>query len=300
MNVLVDDLFEAYAARIKNLDWMSPATKKKALGKLRMMTRKIGYPNKWRSYKGLEIKADDYAGNLVRASLHEHKRQMKKLSKPVDRNEWFMYPQTVNAYNAPNLNDIAFPAAILQAPFFDATADDAVNYGSIGTVIGHEITHGFDDEGAKFDGKGNLKSWWTAADKKRFTKKSQVLVKQFNQYEVAHGVKVNGQLTLGENIADLGGASIAFDALQNRLKKTGRKDIEGFTPEQRFFLGFAVFERELSRPEIEKLIALTDPHSPGKFRINGPASNLPEFYEAFGVTEKHALYRKPSDRAKIW
>jgi putative endopeptidase len=300
VNVLVDDLFEAYAARIKNLDWMSPATKKKALGKLHMMTRKIGYPNKWRSYKGLLIKADDYAGNLVRASLHEHKRQMKKLSKPVDRNEWFMYPQTVNAYNAPNLNDIAFPAAILQAPFFDTTADDAVNYGSIGTVIGHEITHGFDDEGAKFDGKGNLKSWWTAADKKRFKKKSQVLVSQFNQYEVAHGVKVNGQLTLGENIADLGGASIAFDALQNRLKKTGRKDIEGFSPEQRFFLGFAVFERELSRPEIEKLIALTDPHSPGKFRINGPASNLPEFYEAFGVTEKHALYRKPNQRAKIW
>lgn len=300
MNQLVDDLFAAYEARIKGLDWMSEETKKKALIKLKKMTRKIGYPDKWRSYAGLVITHDDYVGNLIRSAEHEHKRQLKKLGKKVDRGEWFMYPQTVNAYNAPNLNDIAFPAAILQPPFFDINADDAVNYGSIGSVIGHEMTHGFDDEGAKFDANGNLKNWWTAADKKRFKEKSTVVERQFNQYEVSGGVKVNGKLTLGENIADLGGVSIAYDAYQMHLKKTGRKDIGGFTPEQRYFLGFAVFERELTRPEFERTHTLIDPHSPGQFRINGPASNLPEFYDAFGVTPNHKLYRKPNQRAKIW
>lgn len=297
---VVDDLFRAYEARIKNLDWMSSATKKKALTKLHQMNRKLGYPDKWKSYKGLVIKSDDYFGNIIRATLKEHTRTMRRLKKPVDRKEWFMTPQTVNAYCSFGLNDVVFPAAILQPPFFSVTADDAVNYGSIGSVIGHEITHGFDDQGSKFDGHGNRKTWWTAEDQKRFNAKAKVLVKEFNTYGVADGLMVNGQLTLGENIADLGGASIAFDAYQLRLQKTGRKDIDGFTPEQRFFMSFALFERENRRPEAEKTQVLTDPHSPGQFRINGPCSNLPEFYAAFNVQKGDKLYREPSKRAKIW
>ncbi len=300
VNAIVDDLFTAYEARIKNLDWMSSATKKKATKKLHQVNRKLGYPDKWRSYKGLVITPDDYFGNIVRASLYEHKRAMRRLVKPVDRKEWFMYPQTVNAYCSFGLNDVVFPAAILQRPFFSVDADDAINYGAIGSVIGHEITHAFDDQGSKFDGKGNRKTWWTKQDSARFTKKAKVLVKQFNEYQVTGGIKVNGQLTLGENIADLGGASIAFDAYKLRLAKTGGKIIDGFTPEQRFFLGLALFERENKRPEAEKTAVLTDPHSPGIFRINGPASNLPEFYEAFGVKKGDKLFRSPSSRAKIW
>ncbi|MFA6519407.1 MAG: M13 family metallopeptidase [Candidatus Paceibacterota bacterium] len=300
IKVVVADLFEAYEARIKNLDWMSDTTKKKAVRKLHQMTRKLGYPDTWKSYKGLVIKPDEYFGNAVRASLFEHARAMRRLKKRVDRTEWFMTPQTVNAYCNFGLNEVVFPAAILQPPFFDTNADDAVNYGSIGSVIGHEITHGFDDQGSKFDGKGNRKTWWTKKDQTLFDAKAKVLVKEYNGYTVADGLKVNGQLTLGENIADLGGASIAYDAYKHRLEKTGRKDIDGFTPEQRFFLSFGLFERENRRPESEKTAVLTDPHSPGKYRINGPASNLPEFYEAFGVKKGDRLYRAPKDRAKIW
>lgn len=301
IKTVVADLFEAYEMRIRHLDWMSSATKRKAVQKLRQMTRKLGYPDKWRSYRGLLIQSDDYFGNAVRATLFEHARAMRRLTKPVDRKEWFMNPQTVNAYCNFGMNEIVFPAAILQPPFFNAdAADDALNYGAIGAVIGHEITHGFDDQGCKFDGKGNRKTWWTKIDSTRFAKRAKVLVKQFDKYEVADGLKVNGRLTLGENIADLGGASIAYDAYQLRLAKTGRKDIGGFTPEQRFFLGLALFERENRRPEMEKTQVLTDPHSPGTFRINGPASNLPEFCAAFGVRKGDALYRKPGERAKIW
>ncbi len=300
MNLLVDDLFTAYEARLKSLDWMTPTTKKKALLKLRALNRKIGYPDKWKNYTGLEISAADYVGNVIRTNEFEHKRTMKKLNGPVDRGEWFMYPQTVNAYFSPNLNDIAFPAAILQPPFFDLQADDAVNYGCIGAVIGHEITHGFDDQGSKMDHQGNLKSWWTPADKKRFEAKARKVEKQFNQYVVADGLKVNGKLTLGENIADLGGLSIAYDAYQLSLKRSGRKDIDGLTPEQRFFISFAVFERENSRPEFVKMQVLTDPHSPGIFRINGPVSNCNEFYEAFGVSKTDKLYRAPKDREMVW
>ena len=297
---VVADLFTAYETRIKHLDWMSPATKKKALKKLHQVTRKLGYPDKWKSYRGLVIRPDAYFDNAVRATLFEHARVMRRLKKPVDRKEWFMTPQTVNAYCSFGLNDIVFPAAILQPPFFSVHADDAINYGGIGTVIGHEITHSFDDQGSKFDGTGNRKTWWTKQDRVRFEKKAKVLVKEFNGYSVVDGLKVNGKLTLGENIADLGGASIAFDAYKLRLAKTGRKDVGGFTPEQRFFLGFALFERENRRPEAEKTQVLTDPHSPGKFRINGPASNLPEFYAAFGVKKGDKLYRIPQNRAKIW
>lgn len=300
MDTLVDDLFLAYEARIKSLSWMSAPTKRKALAKLRALNRKIGYPKKWKSYKGLEIRADDYAGNILRMSEFVHDREMKKLKKSIDRDEWFMYPQTVNAYFAPNMNDIVFPAAILQPPFFSLNSDDAVNYGAIGAVIGHEITHGFDDEGSKFDAKGNLKSWWSAQDRKKFEMKAKKVERQYDRYTVADGLKVNGKLTLGENIADFGGLSIAYDAYQLQLARTGRRDIDGFTPEQRFFIGFAIFERENSRPEAVKTQVLTDPHSPGIFRINGPVSNFEPFYEAFGVTKKDALYRAPANREMVW
>ena len=300
MNVLVDDLFEAYEARLKALPWMTPATKKKALKKLASMNRKIGYPDKWKSYAGLTITPNDYVGNATRSALHGHAREMKKLKKPIDRGEWFMFPQTVNAYFAPNLNDIVFPAAILQPPFFNVDADDALNYGSIGTVIGHEITHGFDDQGSKYDHNGNLKSWWTDEDRKSFEKRAEIIKKQYDAYTVADGVHVNGQLTLGENIADLGGFAIAYDAYQLRLKKTGRKDLDGYTPEQRFFLGTALFERENSRPEFQKTQVLTDPHSPSEFRINGPASNMEPFYDAFGVKKGDGLYREPEVRTTVW
>ena len=279
---------------------MSSATKKKALKKLREMNRKLGYPDKWKSYKGLVIRPDDFAGNAMRVSEYEHRRALRRLGRPVDHKEWFMSPQTVNAYCSFGLNDIVFPAAILQHPFFDVSADDAFNYGAIGSVIGHEITHGFDDQGCKFDGKGNRKTWWTKEDQARFKKKARRLVKEFGGYEVESGLRVNGELTLGENIADLGGLSIAFDAYQLRLEETGRTDIGGHTPEQRFFLGYAATEREQERPEFRKMQVLTNPHSPSRFRVNGPLSNLPEFYEAFGVKKGDKLYREPKERAKIW
>lgn len=297
---MVDDVFSAYEAHIQALDWMHTTTKKKALLKLRKMTRKIGYPDRWRSYKGLHIHPDEYVQNVIHLSLFVHRREMRKLTKIVDRKEWHMNPQTVNAYCNQSMNEIVFPAAILQPPFFNLFADDAVNYGSMGTVIGHEMTHNFDDQGAKFDARGNLKNWWTAEDTKRFKKKAKPLSTQFSAYTVADGVPVNGQLTLGENIADLGGLDIALDAYRLVLKKEGRKDIDGFTPEQRFFLSFAVFERELTRPEVEKMLAINDPHSPARHRINGTVTNSSGFYEAFGVKKGDKLYREPKSRIKIW
>jgi putative endopeptidase len=300
MDELVDDLFAAYAARIKNLDWMSKATKHKALVKLRAMNRKIGYPTKWKSYKGLVILAGDYFGNVLRSSTYEHHRNMNKLDKPIDRGEWYMSPQTVNAYFSANLNDIVFPAAILQWPFFDAHADAAVNYAGIGSVIGHEITHGFDDQGAKFDHKGNLKRWWTKEDVKRFTKKTKPFIAQADKEEAVDDVYINGQLTLGENIADSGGLIIAYDAYQKHLHKTERKMVGGLSPEERFFLGFAQMEREVARPEGIKMRALTDPHAPAPWRINGPLSNFEPFYKTFGIKKGHKLHRPSSSRAQIW
>ena len=296
---LVSDIFAVYEERLKKLDWMSPATKKKALKKLHTMTRKIGYPKRWKSYKGLVIKPNDYFGNVLRSALYEHRRNLKKLGKKVDRDEWHMTPQMVNAYYNPTTNTIAFPAAILQPPYFSSLQDDALNYGAIGGVIGHEMTHGFDDEGSQFDAHGDLKSWWTTEDRKRFERKAKVLEKQFNAYAL-HGVKVNGKLTLGENIADLGGYAIALDAYHRHLAKVGHTVIDGLTPLQRFFFGMALDWRTLSRPEFQKTMMLIDPHSPEIFRTNGPVSNLPEFYEAFGVKKGDKLYRAPKERAKIW
>lgn len=299
VNAIVDDLIAAYARRIRDVDWMSPTTKKRAIVKLRSMRRKLGYPEKWKSYRGLAVTPDDHFGNAMRSHEYELRRELKKLGGPIQREEWFMYPQTVNAYYAPTLNDIVFPAGILQHPFFDAGADDSVNYGAMGMVIGHELTHGFDDQGAKFDAKGNLKNWWTKRDKERFESRGKVIKRQYDNY-VVEGLHVNGTLTLGENIADLGGLVIAFDAYKRRLKKAKQKDIDGFTPEQRFFLGYAQCEHELRRPEMQKLAILTDPHSPSICRVNGPLSNMPEFYEAFGVKKGDKLYRSPAQRAKIW
>ena len=300
MDALVDDLFDAYAVRIKKLDWMSAATKRKALLKLRAMNRKIGYPKKWRSYKGLAVLANDYFGNMLRGGTYEHYRNMRKLGRPIDRAEWYMSPQTVNAYFSATLNDIVFPAAILQWPFFDARADAAVNYAGIGSVIGHEITHGFDDQGAKFDAKGNMKKWWTAVDEKKFTKKTKPFIAQADIEEAADGVYINGRLTLGENMADSGGLIIAYEAYQKHLKKTGRKNIGGLSPEERFFLGFAQMEREVARPETIKMRALTDPHAPAPWRINGPLSNFEPFYQTFTLKKGDKLFRPPSSRAQIW
>ena len=300
MDELVSDLFAVYEARIKQLDWMSGPTKKKAVKKLRTMERKIAYPKKWKSYAGLVIKKGDYAGNLLRSAEFEHKRELRKLGKPIDRHEWLMTPQTVNAYFNPPMNEIVFPAAILQWPFFDPKADAAINYAGIGSVIGHEMTHGFDDEGSKFYHQGNLKNWWRKDDRQRFEKRARLIVAQANAHQVEPGVHLNGKLTLGENIADLGGLVIAWDAYQSYLKKHGRRDIQGFSPEQRFFLGFAQMERELSRPEVKKLAALTDPHAEAPFRINNPVANFAPFAEVFKVKKSDKLYRDPKQRAEIW
>jgi len=299
INELVDNLFIAYKLRIQKITWMSEATKKKALLKLSQITRKLGYPDKWKSYRGLVITPNTYYENIVRTVAYEQKRNYKKLGKKVDRKEWFTPPQTVNAFYDPNMNQIVFPAGILQPPFFDPNGDDAINYGAMGSVIGHELTHAFDDSGSKFDGKGNYKNWWTKEDRKRFDKRAQMLVKQFNQFKVGD-LAVNGKLTLGENIADLGGLAIAYDAFQLYLKKNPLKTINSFTPEQRYFFGLAMFEIAHARPEFERMMIMVDPHSPAKYRVNGPFSNLESFYKAFNVKKGDALYRAPKGRAEIW
>ncbi|MFQ5540794.1 MAG: M13 family metallopeptidase [Candidatus Paceibacteria bacterium] len=298
-NDMVDDIFTAYEKHIEAITWMSAKTKKKALKKLSLITRKLGYPDKWKSYKGLVVRPDTYYKNVVNAVRFEQKRNLSKLGKNVDRKEWFMPPQTVSAYYDPNMNQIVFPAGILQPPFFDPNGDDALNYGAIGSVIGHELTHGFDDSGAKFDGYGNYRNWWTKEDRKRFERRANALVRQFNKYTVGN-LQVNGKLTLGENIADLGGLAIAYDAFQLHLKKHGGKRRHGFTPEQRYFLGLAMFETAHARPEFERMLVIIDPHSPAKYRVNGPLSNLESFYKAFNVVPGDRLYRPPSKRARIW
>ena len=301
MLVMVQDIFEAYRKRISNLEWMTSQTKKKALDKLNLINSKIGYPAKWEKYKKLKIDNNSYILNCWRAHEFALKKMLGKLGKPIDRKEWHMTAPTFNAYYWPNLNEIVFPAGILQPPSFDLEATDAMNYGAIGAVIGHELTHGFDDEGCKFDGHGNLKEWWNKEDKKSFDLKAKKLIKQYDQYEVIPGVYCNGSLTLGENIADIGGVAIAFDALQNRLEKTGKREIiNGFTPEQQFFIANARDWAGGVRPEQERQNIITDPHSPFKLRVNAVLSNVDEFYKAFDLKPSSRLYRKPSDRTMIW
>lgn len=300
MLALVNNLQSTYADRIKRLDWMSDATKQKALAKLNTFMKKIGYPDKWRNYDALKISGDNYVQNIMNSSAFEYEYMVSKLGKPVDKTEWQMTPPTVNAYYNPAFNEIVFPAGILQYPFFDQDADDAVNYGGIGTVIGHEMTHGFDDQGAQYDADGNLNNWWSEEDAKKFAQKTGMVVTQFNNYTVLDSVHVNGSLTLGENLADLGGLAIAYEAFKKTKQGQGNEKIDGFTPDQRFFLSWAQVWRANSRDEETASRIMTDPHSPGEWRVNGPLSNMPEFYKAFNVQASNKMYRADSLRAKVW
>ncbi len=295
---LVANLKIGLGERIQNLEWMSPETKQKAMDKLNAITVKIGYPDKWRDYSGLEIKDDAYVLNVMRAGKFNTEFNLNKINKPVDKQEWGMSPQTVNAYYSPTKNEIVFPAAILQPPFFFKDGDDAVNYGAIGVVIGHEMTHGFDDQGRKFDKEGNLTDWWTPEDSKRFDERAKVLSDQFDSFVVLDSVHADGKLSMGENIADLGGLNVAHQAFLNANKQ--KAAIDGFTPEQRFFLAYAhVWGQNIRDKEILRRTK-EDVHSLGRFRVLGPLPNLPEFYAAFDVKPGQKMFLEPEKRAKIW
>ncbi|MCX7743763.1 MAG: M13 family metallopeptidase [Flavobacteriales bacterium] len=297
---LVENLRSALSERIDKLTWMGDSTKMKAKEKLNKMIVKIGYPDKWRTYEGLQVKAQHYALNVMAGIEYEFKRNLSKLGKEIDRTEWGMGPQTVNAYYNPLLNEIVFPAAILQPPFFDPKADKAVNYGGIGMVIGHELTHGFDDQGRQFDANGNLSNWWTADDEKRFKELATRFVKQYSAYVPVKDIHINGELTLGENIADLGGMIIAYTAFKKAT--SGKKDdpIDGLTPDQRFFINFAQIWRTHYREEAAIQRLYTDPHSPPKYRVIGTLTNMPEFYTAFNVKEGNKMYTPDSLRCMMW
>ena len=297
---LVHNLLRAFDSSIDGLEWMSPDTRAEAKKKLAKITVKIGYPDVWRDYSAYTVRSDDLVGNLVRGAAFELNRYIRRAGGPVDKGEWLMTPQTVNAYYNPSTNEITFPAAILRPPFFDPDADDAVNYGGIGSVIGHEISHGFDDQGRQFDGDGNLRDWWTADDAAKFKQRAGMVVSQFNGYSVLDNRHINGELTLGENIGDLSGLALAFRAY--KIAMTGKEApvIDGFTGDQRFFFGWAqVWRRKYRDAELLKR-TLTDPHSPSEFRTNGPTSNIDAFYDAFGVKAGDRMYRPPGERAKIW
>ncbi|MDP3934904.1 MAG: M13 family metallopeptidase [Candidatus Giovannonibacteria bacterium] len=300
INELVDNLIAAYEKRIMSLDWMGDSTKKKALEKLKAFSRKLGYPDKWRNYGNLKISRDSYLENHINAYKFEFLREMKKIGKRPDKKEWHMTPPTVNAYNNFLFNEIVFPAGIMQPPFFDPKADDAVNYGAIGSVIGHELTHGFDDQGSKFNKNGEMKNWWNKKDQKMFEKKAKGLVKQFNKYEALPWVFINGKLTLGENIADLGGLVIAYWAYQKALAGQKKKIIGGFTPEQRFFLGAAQAEQGHAKAKETRRLINIDPHSPSKSRVNIPLSNMDEFYGAFDAKKGDRMFIPKKDRVAIW
>jgi predicted metalloendopeptidase len=300
MDAMVKNILAAYKESIDHLDWMGPETRKEAQAKLATFNPKIGYPSKWRDYSKLTIKSDDLVGNEMRASIFAHNYNVSKLGKPIDREEWGMTPQTVNAYYNARMNEIVFPAAILQPPFFNMAADDAVNYGAIGAVIGHEIGHGFDDKGSQSDGQGNLRNWWTADDLARFKAKTDMLVKQYDAFEPIPGYHVNGALTLGENIGDNSGLSIAYKAYKISLHGQPAPVIDGLTGDQRFFMGFGQVWRSKMRDAAQIVQVKTDPHSPGQFRANGTLRNQAAFYEAFGVKEGDKMYLKPEDRVTIW
>ncbi|HZE13606.1 MAG TPA: M13 family metallopeptidase [Chthoniobacterales bacterium] len=298
---LVNNLREALADRIKALDWMDDATKQEALKKLAALTVKIGYPDKWRDYSLLKIDRSSYAMNVLRGETFERARRMAQIGKPVDRSEWGMTPPTVNAYYNASRNEIVFPAGILQPPFFNAKADDAVNYGGIGAVIGHEMTHGFDDRGRQYDAVGNLRDWWTPESAKAYIDRSKAIVAEYSGFEPLPGLHINGELTQGENIADIGGVRISYMALQKALAKKGpQPKIDGFTPEQRFFLAYAQIWRNNQRDEDLKLRLNTDPHSPGRFRTIGPLSNFVEFQKAFDIPDGSPMMRPADQRVNIW
>ena len=300
MNKLVANLLEAFKSSLQGLEWMSAETKVKAEEKRSKFTIKIGYPDEWKNYSALEIRRDDPVGNLHRARTWDYDRRLDRLGKPVDRIEWFMTPQTVNAYYNPRMNEIVFPAAILQPPFFNLEADDAVNYGGIGAVIGHEMGHAFDDQGRKTDGDGNLNDWWTNQDAAAFKARSQALVDQYNAFRPLPDLNVNGQLTLGENIGDLTGLYIAYKAYKMSLNGTSAPVIDGLSGDQRFFMGYAQIWRSKYRDEAVRRQVLTDPHSPAQFRVNGPLRNFGPFYEAFHVKPGDAMYLPEKERIQIW
>lgn len=298
---MVNNIKEAMHKRIDKLTWMSPSTKEEAHKKLTKLKVKIGYPEHWKNYSSIEIRKDTYMQNRWNASMFANKENFAKLGQPIDEDEWHMAASVVNAYYNPPANEIVFPAGILQPPFYNYKADEAVNYGGIGAVIGHEITHGFDDQGRKYNHEGKLKDWWTKEDAAEFDKRAQVMVEQYNGFKVQDTLRVNGKLTLGENIADLGGMLIAYDALQMFYEKNGRPGkIDGMTPEQRFFMSQATLWRGKYRPELEQRLLIGDTHSPGRFRVNGPVSSMLAFYDAFGIQEGDMLWRAEADRVDIW
>jgi putative endopeptidase len=304
-NEMVADIKVAFGERIQKLDWMSQVTKTKALEKLNKLKVKIAYPDKWKDYKDLKIdgvnEGGSYASNLINVATHTFKEDLEKIGKEVDKSEWFMAPQVVNAYYNPLFNEIVFPAAILQPPFFNFKADAAVNYGGVGAVIGHEISHAFDDSGARFDSDGNLNNWWTEEDEIKFKERNKKLIEQFDAYEPLPGENVNGAFTLGENIGDLGGLNVALDGLMNNYKKNGRPDnIDGLSPEQRFFISWATVWRTKIRDEALSTQMKTDPHSPANYRATAAPSNMDAFYKAFNVKETDAMYIAPEDRVRIW
>jgi len=297
---LVNNLQQVYQSRIEKLDWMGPETKKRAKEKLNAFTKKIGYPDKWKNYDDVIIKKDAFYENMKSIWRHDYAFMMNKMGKPVDRTEWGMTPPTVNAYYNSSFNEIVFPAGILQFPFFDKNADDAVNYGAIGAVIGHEMTHGFDDQGRQYDKDGNLKDWWTTKDAAEFKKKIAVMINQYDGFTVLGNLHVNGKLTQGENCADLGGLSIAYEAFKNTPQGKGNSKIDGFTPDQRFFLGFAQAFREKYTDEIQRTLINSDPHSPDMYRILGATMNNDAFYKAFDVKPGDKMYIPESQRVKVW
>ncbi len=300
MQGMVAKLKEAFAIRINKLEWMSPGTKKQALEKLSLFTHKIGYPDQWKDYSSVVIKPDSIVDNLIAIHQFEHRYSVNKLGKPIDRTEWLMPPQMVNAYFNPQMNEIVFPAAILQPPFFNLQADDAVNYGGIGAVIGHEISHGFDDQGSQYDGRGNLRNWWTPDDRAEFERRAKQLVKQYSAYKPFDDMNVNGELTLGENIGDLGGLNAAYTAYHLSLAGSPAPILDGYTGDQRFFIGWAqVWLFKFREAELRKRL-LTDPHSPGPYRANGIVSNLDAFYEAFSIKPDSAMWLAPENRVRIW
>jgi len=300
MNELVGNLKQAFAGSIESLEWMGDGTKKQALEKLAQFNTKIGYPDVWKSYDAMTIGNDSLAANTLAAAEFESDRNLLKLGQPIDRNEWHMTPQTINAYYNPTMNEIVFPAAILQPPFFNLQADDAVNYGGIGAVIGHELSHGFDDKGSKFDGKGNLRNWWTEEDRTEFERRAAGLVKQYNGYKPFEDMAINGELTLGENIGDLGGLSVAYAAYRLSLEGKEAPIIDGLTGDQRFFLGWGQVWRRLYRDAELRKRLIVDPHSPSQYRVNGILPNMDAFYEAFDVEPGNAMYIAPEERVRIW
>ena len=300
MDELVSNLQKAFEIRINKLDWMSDSTKKRSVAKLNTFLKKIGYPSKWKNYDDVTIDKTNFFASAKSVQLHNQKEMINKIGKPVDRMEWAMSAPTVNAYYNPSNNEIVFPAGILQPPFFNVNADDAINYGAIGMVIGHEMTHGFDDQGSQYDEVGNLVNWWTKEDGVKFKAKTNQVVTQYNAFTVLDTLHLNGELTQGENIADIGGISIAFDAFKMTKQGQGNEKIDGFTPDQRFFLGYAQSWRENNRDEIVRMYVNVDPHSPAKYRVNGPLANFDPFYTAFGIKEGDKMYIKPENRAKIW